>query len=263
MTPPLEIRPLSPPFELANSQSLTPGTLQFGSILLCHVHRSPAAGRELAEVVARLRHCYPMAPVVAVLDESHNAEARDVIRSRAFPHIRAVVAPGEITIQALRRRLTEPGDVAAQLGDWVIRTQRGLSWSTQGLLPPLLEALPLDASTASVYQRTNFLRQARDHLRRDRLPPPARWRKLVRCLRAALAAQRDPEANLAGIAVLHGFSDQSGLNNAFRRVFDLTPREARMLLSWEWLAGRFLRDRMATRFEGANVNGNVDRDESE
>jgi hypothetical protein len=231
---------LPPPYRVDRVEPVPPGPIEFGSLLMCRLTPSWGSVEELDRRLTRIRLICAVPPVVAVMEGADGIAEAGMIRRLWSLRVRAVVASDALSVGALRLQLAAPADIAGELADWVPSISEALSWSTIGMLRPFLSSATVEPEPGSAAPDGKLLRAARDRLRRDGLPPPNKWIRLVRCLQAALAAQRNPDGVLARVAVEHGFCDQSAMCRAFHDLFALTPSEARKLLGWEWLAARFL-----------------------
>jgi AraC-like DNA-binding protein len=68
---------------------------------------------------------------------------------------------------------------------------------------------------------------ARWRLRKKRLPPAIRWRRLARGLRCTSYLAAHPQASEADAARALGYADHTALIHATRRAFGVSPRAAR------------------------------------
>lgn len=77
-------------------------------------------------------------------------------------------------------------------------------------------------------------RTSRERLGRERLPPPGRFHTAARVVRGHLWLQQDPMMEVQTAAWKLGYADSSGFGSASRRLFDVSPGDARGLLGLEW-----------------------------
>lgn len=159
------------------------------------------------------------------------------IALHAYPSgVRATLVRDEPLEPALRHFLAHPPDVAGDLLAWLrLRLRRPVSAGVADLLAEVMREAPahdtLECLLAHLAIRPRTLRHRLDH---EGLPGPGKWFQLARLLDAQLRLLRDPELDVARVALELGYADRLSFTNRVCRLFGATAERARRLFGLEW-----------------------------
>jgi AraC-like DNA-binding protein len=227
--PPVDARLLRP-------CHIAPGTV-FGLRALERADAMDLLARQFAE----LRRCHPSVPLVLCLDGRFDADVASLIQRAALLRVRGVIVAGEPMPDALRRPLTSPADLPADVVDWLSFRVRRLSPEVAELCRAIFREAPaapgIEALLTSLGES---VRTARARLRKLALPSPAHWHQVARAVHSALCLQRRQSSPVFELAMELGYSDHSALSHQLRRLFGMSASQVRGLLGWEWLLDRWL-----------------------
>jgi AraC-like DNA-binding protein len=211
------------------------------SLVAITIHDPAAAAPCLKEWVPRLRAAHPTAPLVLVLPGALCAEAVHLAQVASQLRIRAVLVECEPLADTLRRLLTQPVDLPADVEEWLLLRR--------ATLPPDLSRV-----IRAVFQRAHRHHEVTELLhavgectstvrawfRARALPPPGDWLAVAHALPAVMRLQAEPRTSLFTIAVEGGYSDQSALSRQVHHLFGVRPGQLRGTLGWEWLLDGWL-----------------------
>jgi AraC-like DNA-binding protein len=235
---------LAPPYRARRALPDAASVLPFGSVLLMTLGAAEARERRhsIGSTVRMLKGRFPLIPAVVFIRGDLDTSLLHFVRCSVPMQLRAVVIgrDPDPDMDALRHQLTSPVDLPRELAGWF---RAALPAREPALLPleTLLAGLHRRGSVSGALTEMGLSpRTASDRFRRTGLPSPREWRKLLRALRAMLAAQADPDVSLSRLALDHGYGDHQSLARATRSLFDLTPSDCRRILGWEWLATHWL-----------------------
>ncbi len=226
------------PVELrsVNQGSLTPGTI-FG-VEVCTPLIDPES---LIRVTQEAHRRCPAVPLVLRIRGGLDANAMHLVQVAAQLHVRGTVVDGEPLADTMRRFLTAPLDLAADVVAWLAIRLPLLSPQVIALCRVIFRYASVESTIgpllASVGESS---RTARARFRKLALPSPSAWHHVARAIHAALTIQRIPNAPLFDLAMELGYSDHSSLSHQFVRLFGLRASQIRRLLGWEWLLESWL-----------------------
>ncbi|HET8657006.1 MAG TPA: helix-turn-helix domain-containing protein [Longimicrobiaceae bacterium] len=241
---PLPVVAFRPPYRafeaIARPLALRSCDLAPGTVLGVTVREPPAAAVPALDIgVPRLRSHFPAQPVIVLFDRGGDDAVR-LARRAGVLGARAVLVRDDPPYPVLRRILTNPVDLGADVVDWL--ALRGVSPHPEAFyaireifrlalefrnVEPLLESVGMVGSTV------------RHHLQAAGLPAPGRWLALARALHAALRLQRE-DVSVLTLALDFGYSDHGSLSRQMLRLFGVRPGEIGGLLGWEWLVDRWV-----------------------
>lgn len=239
---PLPVFLIAPPYERIAHAALYASGLPPGAVLAVEI-RQPAGNRvALQALLPQLRVRHPAFPVVLLVRESARPDLPHLAQLAAQLRFRGVLVEDEPVRSSLRRSLTDPVDLAADVAEWFALRDPLLSPDLLHLIRQVFRCASDHAEITTLLRSAGTSeRTARARLRKRGLPPPGSWLQAARALRAALRLQCDPPVPLLSLALELGYSDHSALSHQLGRVFGVGSSAIRELLGWEWLLDRWAR----------------------
>jgi AraC-like DNA-binding protein len=234
---------LSPPYENleAAPDTFAPENLPLATLLMIGLTSPEESWGELSALVPRLRERCPALPVVLRMGHPAEPGEADWERRAAELHLRAVVYEGEPLPRRLRRVLTQPGDLAGELTEWLPLRLPGLPPAIVALVGTIVERAASFAEVGALLASIDRAeRTVRTWFGRAGIPGPGKWLALAHALRATRRLQSEDRVPLLALAVECGYSDHSSLSRQSLRLFGLRPGAIRPTLGWEWLVDRWL-----------------------
>lgn len=215
--------------------------LPLGTILCVRVTDTARDWPHVEAGVPALRARYPTAPVVLHFAHAATADAIHLARHAAFLFVRAILVDDEPVAPTLRRFLTQPVDLAADVVEWL--PLRGVRVPPE-CVPLIREVVRRAAVHRSVRDLLHAIGESEHNVRKRLhgrgLPAPGGWFAAARAAHAALRLQSDTERTLLDVALDFGYSDHSTLSRQMVRLFGLRPSVIRETLGWEPLADRWI-----------------------
>ena len=242
---PFAVFPVAPPYtDFGPAMSACDPRLRDlppGSILALRADESPCDLPALEGSLSRIRHSHPTIPVVLRVREHLDVEAARLIALAAQLHVRGVIVDGQPVRETLRRVLTEPVDLGADVEEWLSLRRPQLPPDLSSLIRQIFRYAATGATVVPLLKQIGESeRTARARFRKRALPPPGCWLQAARAVHAALRVQRDQSTPLLTLAVRLGYSDHSALSHQLLRMFGVRGRTVRRLLGWEWLLDQWL-----------------------
>jgi AraC-like DNA-binding protein len=241
----LAVSTITPPYagfgRAADVDSIRPSDLCPGAIFGVELGDEPHDPEMLKAGLLRTRQRFPAVPIVLRLPRDLDVDAAYLIQVTARLHVRGVVVEGDPIRETLRRFLTDPVDLAADVVEWLSLRRPAL--------PPhfadLVRKIFLHARTRAAMQRFfteigESTRTARARCQKLAVPPPGKWLQAARAIHAALCLQRSQSTSLLAVATEFGYSDHSALSHQLVRMFGAGPSAIRRTLGWEWLLDSWL-----------------------
>lgn len=219
-----------------DATNLAPGTV-FG----LELNNALPDDDALIRATQAARKLCPAVPLVLRIHGSLDPEAVRLIQRAAQLHVRAVVVDREPLADAMRRCLTAPLDLAADVVAWLAIRLPMLPLHVADLCRIIFRYASVETTIDELLASAGeSARSARARFRKLCLPAPGSWYHVARAIHAALSLQRAPQAPLFGLAIELGYCDHSALSHQFVRLFGLRASQVRRLLGWEWLLDSWL-----------------------
>lgn len=182
------------------------------------------------------------------IDESVQAELREIRRSAPWAHITIHVPEASVTAGALLLQLTQACALTARaqpsraslvnLLRPVNLEHQVLRWIQDrkpALRPTVLQALERAIYGSSATEATDAARQRH---RRAGLPSPSQTTRLLRALPPLIRLQSS-SLSVNRAAIEAGFADGSALSESCQRLFGGRPSWLRSVVGWRWLIWRW------------------------
>jgi AraC-like DNA-binding protein len=212
-----------------------------GLVWVIEVAAAGCTGEDLAAWIPRLRAAYPAVPVALWLDEPAAPISIQMAAAAGALRVRALLMPDNPLEHELRRQLSTPHDLAADLIEWLQLLPLRLPHRVTDIIHGLIrEGASYPTLTAFLDDRELSGRTVRARFAACGIPGPGSWFALARLLPALLRIQREPKIPLLTIAIQAGYSDHAALSHKIRRLFGVRAGEVRETIGWEWLLLRFL-----------------------
>ena len=252
---------LPPPYErfeaVGDPVALAPEQLPDAALLAVGVASPEETWSDVASLVHQLRLRFPAAPVVLRGGQPGEEGDAEWARRAAELHVRAVVFEGEPLRPTLRRALTDPTNLADDIGEWFTLRTPGVAPPVVALATEVVRLAPRFGEVSALLASLGHAeRTVRTWFRRAGVPGPGKWLAAAHATRAALRMQAEPAAPLLALAVECGYSDHSSLSRQCLRLFGVRPGRIRGMLGWEWLMDRWLK-----RTERAERTEKTERDD--
>lgn len=213
-----------------------------GSIVAIPVTSASKEWQVLPDLLLRVRSTFATASIILRVEETIGPEVIHLARRAGRLHVRAVLCNGEPVHQTLRRILSQPEDLGADVAEWCRIHKLPLSPRLLYLIKEIVNRAPRHHQLFGLLESIGeSASSVRSQFRKKRLPQPNSWLQAARALHAALQIQSFPDKSLATTALELGYADQSGLNQLLRNTCGTTPTAAREALGWEWLLDRWVR----------------------
>ena len=194
-----------------------------------------------AQAIVALRRAHPAVPLVVRIATPLDASAAVLIQHAAQLRVRGVLLDGEPVPDALRRTLTAPIDLAADVVAWLSFRLPRLSPEVAELCRTIFREGPAVARIELLLARVGeSARTARARLHKLALPSPAHWHQVARAIHSALCLQRCTATPVFELAMRLGYCDHSALCHQLLRLFGMRASQVRGLLGWEWLLDAWL-----------------------
>lgn len=197
------------------------------------------------EGLPALYTAFPFAPLVGTVEDPLRS-GEEMTRMVRLGHtgLSAVIRSHEPVEPTLRRVLTHPRKLGAEVGGWLDRVLPRLDPRVPVLIRDVIDHAPRSAGLQELLLHAReHERTAREWLKQARLPPLGDWMRIGRALPVILASQASPAASLLSLAVTGGYHDHSSYSNQAIRLVGSRPSLIRKTLGWEWWMWRFLRRR--------------------
>lgn len=227
---------LPPPYR--DERPLAPGASHVprGTLLILSLERLGVNGTERGQLLQTVMG-YRRDLAVAVLLRLPGSEL--AVHPNQLAHLlgggcRAIVPDGRRLDRLIWEILPRVSDLGGAWVEW-LRLHREVSGAAAAIIHTIADgALEHGGVTLLLRDAGIPPRSARAVLRQERLPPPGRFYTAVRVVRGHLWLQQDRERQVQRVAWRLGYADPSGFVAASRRLFDVSPSEARRLLGLEW-----------------------------
>lgn len=227
-----------------NARLLHDSHLTTGAIFGLRPDRRDASFEALSDQVIQLRRRHPAVPLVLCIPDGLDARSARLIQRSAQLRVRGLVVGNEPVAEALRRTLTMPMDLAADVTEWLALRLPRLPPEVAELCRTIFRNGPAVPQLETLLARVGeSSRTARARLRKLALPSPAHWHQAARALHSALCLQRSTSTPLFQLAMELGYSDHSALCHQLLRLFGMRASQVRRLLGWEWLLDAWLTQR--------------------
>lgn len=241
----LTVSPITPPYACfapaSDADRLRPHELGPGTIFGLEVRQRPCSVESLRLGLHRIRRRFPAVPIVLRLSQPLDPEAVHLTQLAIQLHVRGAIVDPEPVDQTLRRLLTDPVDLAADVEEWLSLRGPRLPPAVSYLVGQIFCLAPSRAGVRALLGAVGeSARTARARCRKLGLPPPAEWLRVARAVHAALCLQRAPATPLLEAAMRLGYSDHSALSHQLRRLFGMRTEVIRRSLGWEWLLDAWL-----------------------
>jgi hypothetical protein len=243
---PLAATVITPPYTqvgpATNGDHLPARCLSPGAIVCVEIDGSCMPGDDLLKHgILQIRRECTAAPVVLRIHGVLDNEAAHFIERAVRLHVRGIIVEGEPLHETLRRFLTAPLDLPADVAEWLCLRLPRLPPHVIELLRKIFRYAPTDTEVECLLDRVGeSARTARARLRKLGLPSPASWLGAARAVHAALRLQRDQFTPVFKMAVELGYCDHSALSHQLMRAFGMRTSRVRGLLGWEWLLDAWL-----------------------
>ena len=236
----LDVSVISPPYadfrRTIDANCIQPCDLCPGAIFGLELGPRPRDFEPLKCDVLHLRQRHPAVPVVLRLGETLDVGAAHLIQVATQLHVRGVIVHGDPIRETLRRFLTEPIDLAADVVEWFSLQRPTMPPQFVDLIRKIFVHGQSEAALQNLFSNLGeSTRTARARCRKLALPPPSNWLQAARAVHAALCLQRAQSTPLLELAMDLGYSDHSALSHQLMRVFGAPARAIRRTLGWEWL----------------------------
>lgn len=243
--PAFAVCPIGPPYAsfdpASDADRLCPCELGPGTVFGLQMRRRPCSVEALAQALHRIRRRFPAVPMVLRLSQPLDPEAVHLTQLATQLHVRGAIVDPEPVHQTLRRLLTDPVDLAADVVEWLSMRGPRLPPAVSHLVHHIFRLAPGRAEVLTLLGEIGeSARTARARCRKLGLPPPAGWLQVARAVHAALCLQRAPSTPLLEAAMRLGYSDHSALIHQLRRLFGMPTEVVRRNLGWEWLLDAWL-----------------------
>lgn len=233
-----------PPYRLA--LSLSPAHIAAGAdpgaacVLGLRLFDSRVDFARVESSLRALRLRYPLYPVVLELEPGTDDLLYLATRAARLP-VRGVILRGEASDGALRRHLTDPSHLPADVVEWLGFRGYRLSPVLAELVRQIFARAPEHSELTTLCREIGAVESsARFRFHKKSLAPPSRWLQVARALHAVLRLQAQPDRPLLPLALELGYADHSALSHQLYRAFAVRPGAVRGLLGWEWLMERWL-----------------------
>jgi AraC-like DNA-binding protein len=230
----------APPYDsfgaTVDLRAICPGNLVLGTIFGLEISGALTDADVLVRETQSIRHQWPGVPLVLRISGGLDTNALHLAQVAAQLHVHAVVIDGEPIADVMRRILTTPLDLAADVVAWLAMRLPLLPPQVADLCRVIFRYATAESTVGALLSSVGeSARSARARFRKLALPSPSSWHQVARAIHAALTIQRVPHAPLFDLAMQLGYSDHSALSHQFVRLFGLRASQVRQLLGWEWL----------------------------
>jgi AraC-like DNA-binding protein len=241
----LTVFPIAPPYAsfapASDAERLCPYELSPGTIFGLEVRQRPCSVESLRQGLHRIRRRFPAVPMVLRLPQPLDPETVHLTQLATQLHVRGAIVDPEPIRQTLRRLLTDPVDLAADVEEWLSVRGPKLPPAVSHLVRQIFRLAPRRAEVPALLGEVGeSARTARARCRKLGIPSPAGWLRVARAVHAALCLQRAPSTPLLEAAMRLGYSDHSALSHQLRRLFGMRTEVIRRNLGWEWLLDAWL-----------------------